>query len=117
MTQVTYVRVTCVDLTRSESGEDGIRTHGRGVSPYTGLANRRYRPLSHLSKLLLRFSLRLIHSHCPPSLYTRFYTRSQQQSGRGVVSVPAVATVTRVRGAVTMSDLFYPSGQAEQALP
>src|ERR1051325_2156936 len=35
------------------SGEDGIRTHGKGVSPYTGLANRRYRPLSHLSKITL----------------------------------------------------------------
>src|SRR5262249_6542036 len=31
------------------SGEDGIRTRGGGLSPLTGLANRRYRPLSHLS--------------------------------------------------------------------
>src|SRR5262249_19023896 len=31
------------------SGEDGIRTRGGGMSPLTGLANRRYRPLSHLS--------------------------------------------------------------------
>src|SRR5262249_16071183 len=31
------------------SGEDVIRSRGGGVSPLTGLANRRYRPLSHLS--------------------------------------------------------------------
>ena len=31
------------------SGEGGIRTRGKGLTPYTGLANRRYRPLSHLS--------------------------------------------------------------------
>ncbi len=33
------------------SGEDGIRTREGGISPLTGLANRRYRPLSHLSSL------------------------------------------------------------------
>ena len=31
------------------SGEDGIRTREGGLGPLTGLANRRYRPLSHLS--------------------------------------------------------------------
>ena len=30
-------------------GEAGIRTLGTGVSPYNGLANRRIRPLCHLS--------------------------------------------------------------------
>jgi hypothetical protein len=30
-------------------GEGGIRTLGRGLSPYDGLANRCFRPLSHLS--------------------------------------------------------------------
>ncbi len=30
-------------------GEAGIRTLGTGVSPYNGLANRRFRPLSHLT--------------------------------------------------------------------
>src|SRR5690349_16706038 len=30
-------------------GEGGIRTPGRGLSPYDGLANRCFRPLSHLS--------------------------------------------------------------------
>ena len=32
-------------------GERGIRTPGRGVSPYNGLANRRLQPLGHLSAL------------------------------------------------------------------
>src|SRR5262249_6061393 len=32
-------------------GEDGIRTREGGLGPLTGLANRRYRPLSHLSGL------------------------------------------------------------------
>jgi hypothetical protein len=30
-------------------GESGIRTRGTGLSPYTGLANRRLQPLGHLS--------------------------------------------------------------------
>ena len=52
-----------IGLTRSQSlapaqklqglemygGEGGIRTLGTGVSPYNGLANRRIRPLCHLS--------------------------------------------------------------------
>lgn len=37
-------------------GEGGIRTLDTGINPYNGLANRRFRPLSHLSK-----SLRLIY--------------------------------------------------------
>ena len=34
---------------RKYGGEGGIRTLGTGVSPYNGLANRRIRPLCHLS--------------------------------------------------------------------
>ena len=34
-------------------GEGGIRTLGTGVSPYNGLANRRIRPLCHLSATVL----------------------------------------------------------------
>src|SRR5271157_4483135 len=34
---------------RTTGGEGGIRTLGTGVSPYNGLANRRIRPLCHLS--------------------------------------------------------------------
>ena len=35
---------------RLRGGEGGIRTLGTGVSPYNGLANRRIRPLCHLSR-------------------------------------------------------------------
>ena len=42
----------CKCFNTSESGgEGGIRTLGTGVSPYNGLANRRIRPLCHLSGL------------------------------------------------------------------
>jgi hypothetical protein len=34
---------------KRNGGERGIRTPGRGVSPYNGLANRRLQPLGHLS--------------------------------------------------------------------
>jgi hypothetical protein len=34
---------------KKPGGEGGIRTLGTGVSPYNGLANRRIRPLCHLS--------------------------------------------------------------------
>ena len=33
-------------------GEGGIRTPGTGFSPYNGLANRRLKPLGHLSAML-----------------------------------------------------------------
>jgi hypothetical protein len=41
----------CADPLKSIAygGEAGIRTLGRGLSPYNGLANRRFRPLSHLT--------------------------------------------------------------------
>ena len=38
-------------------GEAGIRTLGTGVSPYNGLANRRIRPLCHLSGARVFISL------------------------------------------------------------
>ena len=34
---------------QKSGGEGGIRTLGTGFSPYNGLANRRIRPLCHLS--------------------------------------------------------------------
>ena len=37
---------------RSTGGEAGIRTREQGLSPVNGLANRRFRPLSHLSAKL-----------------------------------------------------------------
>src|SRR6266568_9186426 len=36
-------------LNSATGGEGGIRTPGRGFSPYNGLANRRIQPLCHLS--------------------------------------------------------------------
>ena len=39
---------------RKINGEGGIRTRGRGVYPYDGLANRCLQPLGHLSKSLLK---------------------------------------------------------------
>ena len=41
---------------RLAGGEGGIRTLGTGISPYNGLANRRIRPLCHLSGVRI-FSL------------------------------------------------------------
>ena len=38
-------------LLSSTGGEAGIRTQDQGLSPDNGLANRRFRPLSHLSAL------------------------------------------------------------------
>ncbi len=34
---------------QESGGEAGIRTLGRDLNPYNGLANRRFRPLSHLT--------------------------------------------------------------------
>jgi hypothetical protein len=36
------------------NGEAGIRTRGTGLTPYNGLANRRFKPLSHLSSRVSR---------------------------------------------------------------
>ena len=36
----------------SKYGEGGIRTLDTGINPYNGLANRRFRPLSHLSQIV-----------------------------------------------------------------
>jgi hypothetical protein len=52
----------------SNGGEAGIRTLGRALRPYNGLANRRLQPLGHLT-------LRLA-----PTL--RFVTRSGQALAR-----------------------------------
>ena len=41
-----------LDVAGKESGgEAGIRTLGRGFSPYNGLANRRLPPLGHLTRI------------------------------------------------------------------
>src|SRR5262245_19707327 len=45
-------RMTYSGSIRAVGGERGIRTLGTGFNPYNGLANRRFRPLSHLSPAL-----------------------------------------------------------------
>jgi hypothetical protein len=45
---------TSQGLSKTSGGERGIRTPGRGVSPYNGLANRRLQPLGHLSGVSAR---------------------------------------------------------------
>jgi hypothetical protein len=39
-----------VGSVRENGGERGIRTLGRALRPYGGLANRWFKPLTHLSK-------------------------------------------------------------------
>lgn len=51
---------------RTSGGEGGIRTLGTGVSPYNGLANRRIRPLCHLSD---EAKLQEIAAQVPPVVY------------------------------------------------
>src|SRR4051794_3633944 len=43
---------------RAFGGERGIRTLGTGLSPYGGLANRWFQPLTHLSGWLTRTATR-----------------------------------------------------------
>jgi hypothetical protein len=45
----------------AENGEGGIRTRGRGLYPYDGLANRCLQPLGHLSKP----SRNVVYPACP----------------------------------------------------
>src|SRR5579862_8961542 len=64
-------------------GEGGIRTLGTGVSPYNGLANRRIRPLCHLSggpatSLTWLYGQGLLSNRalglaCIPSMQTHLY--------------------------------------------
>ena len=41
-----------------KNGEGGIRTRGTSLTPYNGLANRRFQPLSHLSGLTNDLTIR-----------------------------------------------------------
>ena len=54
---------------REINGEAGIRTRGTGITPYNGLANRRFQPLSHLSNLFsLHHLQRFLFCSCLPLL-------------------------------------------------
>ena len=48
---------------KTSGGEGGIRTLGTGVSPYNGLANRRIRPLCHLSGERMNEAVALLVYH------------------------------------------------------
>ncbi len=41
--------ISCNELHETGGGEAGIRTLGRGLCPFNGLANRRLQPLGHLT--------------------------------------------------------------------
>src|SRR5690606_28538929 len=45
----TELRARCVSSVPEGGGERGIQSLGTVITPYNGLANRRFRPLSHLS--------------------------------------------------------------------
>ena len=47
-----------------KNGEGGIRTRGRGLYPYDGLANRCLKPLGHLSRCLFSITLLDNRSYC-----------------------------------------------------
>ena len=61
-------------------GEGGIRTLGTGVSPYNGLANRRIRPLCHLSGLFCRENDAKSRYHL--RYYTTHIVRGQRNEAR-----------------------------------
>ena len=49
VTGMTYTLLQAIQSKGVLGGEGGIRTLGRALRPYDGLANRCFRPLSHLS--------------------------------------------------------------------
>ena len=56
---------------RTESGEAGIRTRDKDLTPYSGLANRRLQPLGHLSGVTRKvYPMRLVLSK--PSVFRAF---------------------------------------------
>ncbi len=62
------------------NGEGGIRTPGTGLTPFNGLANRRFKPLSHLSGVWRSvYSPRRSHD----SAANPFIQRAYHYSGRG----------------------------------
>jgi hypothetical protein len=74
-------------------GEGGIRTLGTGVSPYNGLANRRIRPLCHLSGVRSYILPRLRRGPLPLQLHTFTYLWSYCTHSTGVVSLGVLGLV------------------------
>ena len=65
----------------TSGGEGGIRTLGTGVSPYNGLANRRIRPLCHLSGVRTYSLPRSILGLCSDFLGSKWGAMSASQLG------------------------------------
>ncbi len=61
-------------LSIPDSGEAGIRTRDKDLTPYNGLANRRLQPLGHLSKLAGAVYLMLLAVSKPPPVRARLQT-------------------------------------------
>ena len=80
-------------------GEGGIRTLGRGFSPYNGLANRRLQPLGHLTvSILLTISAirrRPIHCAVPCAIVRRTF------AARTTTAWPSIASSTIAYGGPT----------------
>src|SRR5262249_23970267 len=101
-----------------------LQARATGLEPATTGSTVRYsNQLSYAPKLLLLFALRHFLSLTLPS-FTTDPTTPIICSGRGVVSVPAEATVTRIQGASHHVRIaFYrvhsnwQARQAQQALP
>ncbi len=100
----------CRELVRWETGgERGIRTPGRVLKPYNGLANRRFRPLSHLSRSGSRSESAATES-ARPDFTSMAFARRQKSTGtflakRCLVSVESL----------THLHLFLPCSGAHRA--
>jgi hypothetical protein len=79
---------------KTSGGEGGIRTLGTGVSPYNGLANRRIRPLCHLSGVRT-FSLPRSEIHISVELL-RPRTQPVQEDACAVSTACRVAESSRI---------------------
>src|SRR4051812_43574007 len=73
-------QLTANSRKQSSGGEGGIRTLGTGVSPYNGLANRRIRPLCHLSAVRERGTTCIVYHFIRASVFLRRSRRSPAQS-------------------------------------
>ena len=94
-----------------DGGEAGIRTLGTGLSPYNGLANRRFRPLSHLTGV--RDERR---GYRTGGLDTQAALRKLPQGSQGLQQLVAASLRTR-RGIDTSRLSFFLSEPAAGAEP
>ena len=70
------------------NGEGGIRTRGTGLTPYNGLANRRFQPLSHLSNQLSYKGLWLFWGAVKKGFHARFHAcYNDKPNNQGEISL------------------------------